>query len=40
MVLLICALICVFLRSIGVPLGRVDLGWLGMTFFIASFLIR
>jgi hypothetical protein len=40
LVLLVIALILAVLAALGVPSGRVNLGWASLAFFIASFLIR
>lgn len=37
--LLLVALILFVLRAFGVGNGTVDLGWLGLAFFAASFLV-
>jgi hypothetical protein len=37
--LVLIAVILFVLRAFGVGAGRVDLGWLGLAFFAASFLV-
>jgi hypothetical protein len=39
LVLLVLAIVCFAFRAAGTQLGRLDIGWLGMCFFAASFLV-
>lgn len=36
---LIAAIVCFILQAIGVSTGKVSIGWIGMGFFAASFLV-
>lgn len=38
-IFLIVAIVCFVLQAFGVPTGRVSIGWIGMAFFAASFLV-
>jgi len=38
-IFLIVAIVCFILQAIGVPTGKVSIGWVGMAFFAGSFLV-
>lgn len=40
LVLQIVALVCLILAALGVPSSRVSLGWLGLSFWLASQMIH
>jgi hypothetical protein len=40
LVFLVLAAVLVLVRAFGITLPRVDLGWLGVFFFILSFIIK
>lgn len=39
-ILLIIAFICLLLAALNIPSNRVSLGWLGLSFWVLSLLIR
>ena len=39
LILLIVAIICFIVQALGVPTNRISIGWIGMAFFAAYFLI-
>jgi len=39
LILLVTSLVLLILAGVGTPSGRVNLGWLGLAFYIASILL-
>ena len=39
LVFLIVAIVCFILQAIGIPTGRVSIGWVGMAFLAGAFLV-